>query len=175
MARLGNKIVDELVWILVLGRFQNSSVPVLILSTHSVPVSTSSTKILTFCSGFSKFGSSVMTVLLFGIKMPNFLQDCPFLDGITIWFSVKLKLFVKIMRFWRNSMNLFWLNFIENADLAILNQFSVKFAKNGCFGYPRFLNFGSGSRPVSDLYRDRFYFGFGSQKIAKNRRFLGFG
>ena len=74
MARLGNKIVDELVWILVLGRFQNSSVPVLILSTHSVPVPTGFTKNLTFCSGFKGSVLRFQRFYIFRLKLPIFYK-----------------------------------------------------------------------------------------------------
>ena len=49
----------------MLGRFQNSSVPVLILSIHSVPVSSGSAISTTFGSGSKGFGFSVLTVLSF--------------------------------------------------------------------------------------------------------------
>ena len=49
----------------MLGRFQNSSVPVLILRIHSVPVSSGSAKSTTFGSGSKGFGFSVLTVLSF--------------------------------------------------------------------------------------------------------------
>ena len=54
---------------IVLGRFQNSSVPVLILSTHSVPVPSDFTNNITFGSGFKEFGSAVLTVLILGKKI----------------------------------------------------------------------------------------------------------
>ena len=53
----------------MLGRFQNSSVPVLNLSTNSVPVSIGFTKSTNFGTGFSRFGSTVLTVLLFCPKI----------------------------------------------------------------------------------------------------------
>ena len=52
----------------MLGRFQNSSVPVLNSSKDSVPVSTGSTKNDVFDSGFRRFGSTVLTVLIFFLK-----------------------------------------------------------------------------------------------------------
>ena len=57
----------------MLGRFQNSSVPVLNLSTHSVPVSTGFVKSINFESGFEGFGFSVLTVLNFGPISAQFL------------------------------------------------------------------------------------------------------
>ena len=47
----------------MLGRFQNSSVPVLNLLRHSVPVLTGSIENQNLGSGFGRFGSTVLTVL----------------------------------------------------------------------------------------------------------------
>ena len=58
---------------LELGRFQNSSVPVLILSTLSVPVLTGSTKSPAVGSGFKGVGSTVLTILILGSKSLEFL------------------------------------------------------------------------------------------------------
>ena len=60
--------IHEAAFSLVLGRFQNSSVPVLNSSKDSVPVSTGSTKNDVFDSGFRRFGSTVLTVLIFFLK-----------------------------------------------------------------------------------------------------------
>ena len=49
----------------MLGRFQNSSVPVLNFSSHSVPVPAGSTKSIPYGSGFKEFGFSVLTILTF--------------------------------------------------------------------------------------------------------------
>ena len=48
-----------------LGRFQNSSVPVLNFKKYSVPVPTGSANSIAFGSGSRVFGSSVLTVLPF--------------------------------------------------------------------------------------------------------------
>ena len=58
----------------MLGRFQNSSVPVLNSSKDSVPVSTGSTKSDVFGSGFRGFGSTVLTVLKSFLKVTKNLQ-----------------------------------------------------------------------------------------------------
>ena len=72
--------------VVVLGRFRNSSVPVLIFSTYSVPVPTGFTCILTIGSGYKRFGSSVLTVPIFDIKMPNFLQHWVFYNKFLLDF-----------------------------------------------------------------------------------------
>ena len=51
-----------------LGRFQNSSVPVLNFKQHSVPVLTGSYANVNFGTGSRGFGSSVLTVLIFCLK-----------------------------------------------------------------------------------------------------------
>ena len=56
----------------MLGRFQNSSVPVLNLRKNSVPVSTGSHEMPKLVSGSGDFGSTVLTVLLFSLNIPQF-------------------------------------------------------------------------------------------------------
>ena len=80
----------------MLGRFQNSSVPVLILSTNSVPVPIGSIDNLTFGSGFK---SSVLTVLHFTPKIANFY----------IWsFDISFNFSVKLIICQRRSSRVFW-------------------------------------------------------------------
>ena len=57
----------------MLGRFQNSSVPVLNFRKDSVPVLAGSIICHTFSSGSKGFGSTVLTVLYFGLKVPIIL------------------------------------------------------------------------------------------------------
>ena len=52
----------------MLGRFQISSVPVLNFWANSVPVLIGSNKCIAFGSGYEGFGSTVFTVLKFGLK-----------------------------------------------------------------------------------------------------------
>ena len=55
-------------FIIELGRFQNSSVPVLNFKQHTVPVLTGSIANVNFGTGSRGFGSSVLTVLTFWLK-----------------------------------------------------------------------------------------------------------
>ena len=64
MLRFG-KLLGKNEYLLELGRFQNSSVPVLNFKKYSVPVLTGSTNSNDFGSGSRVFGSSVLTVLKF--------------------------------------------------------------------------------------------------------------
>ena len=57
---------------IVLGRFQNSSVPVLNLRKNSIPVSIGSREMPKLISGSGNFGSTFLTVLLFSLMYPNF-------------------------------------------------------------------------------------------------------
>ena len=59
----------------MLGRFQNSSVPVLNLSTNSVPVSIGFTKSTNFGTGFRRFSSTVLSVLLFCPKIARNVKN----------------------------------------------------------------------------------------------------
>ena len=61
-------------YLIVLGRFQNSSVPVLNLNRNSVPVLIGYIKSLAISSGFGRFGSTVLTVLLFYTNLPYFFE-----------------------------------------------------------------------------------------------------
>ena len=56
----------------MLGRFQNSSIPVLNFSEDTVPVLTGSTKFFSFGRGSKDFGSTVLTVLNYHT---NFAQN----------------------------------------------------------------------------------------------------
>ena len=55
-------------YMIELGRFQNSSVPVLNFKQHSVPVLTGSITNVNIGTGSKGFGSSVLTVLIFCLK-----------------------------------------------------------------------------------------------------------
>ena len=54
-----------------LGRFQNSSVPVLNLRKHSVSVSIDSKKMKAFGSGSRSIGFSIPSVLVINVNMPK--------------------------------------------------------------------------------------------------------
>ena len=62
----------------MLGRFQNSSVPVLNFKIDPVPVSVGSSIFLTLGSGSRGFGSSVLTVLNFTIQVTKNLVNFAF-------------------------------------------------------------------------------------------------
>ena len=70
----------------MLGRFQNSSVPVLNLKKISVPVSTGSAKSSIFGPGSEGFGSSVPTVLLFLNFQVSFMANIwVYLEKLPKW------------------------------------------------------------------------------------------
>jgi len=77
-------------FLLVLVRFQNSSVPVLNLKKHSVSVSIDSNKMKAFESGSRSFGFSIPSVLVIKAKYAknlwNFWQEIIFLS----FFEAKL-------------------------------------------------------------------------------------
>ena len=66
----------------MLGRFQNSSVPVLNFSEDTVPVLTGFTKCLSFGTGSKDFGSTVLTVLNYHT---NYTQNLGFFVVTTIF------------------------------------------------------------------------------------------
>ena len=64
-----------------LGRFQNSSVPVLSLIRFPVPVFLGSTKSESSGSGFGQFGYTVLTVLIFSQKSAQILAKLRILQA----------------------------------------------------------------------------------------------
>ena len=135
-------MTDFSLWILELGRFHNSSVPVLNFKQHSVPVLIGSIWNWTFGSGSAQFGSSVLTILIFWPKSAQILQNwilyTDFQKNIHFY---HLDFYLKMIWLWKNC-----------AVLANINNFSLKFVQNCIFSWenshfrlPAVLKFGSGS------------------------------
>ena len=164
---------------LVLGRFQNSSVPVLILSIHSVPVPTGSNENLTFSSGFKSSVLRFWRFYIFPLKLSIFYNIGLFDMGLDKWFNFSVKWSTPNRAFlakFDHFLLIWYLNFIrfDNSVVTFIN-FYVKFVNNGRFGYPRFWR----SVPILTRFlyfsEVRFRFRSDSGKCLQNRRFLGFG
>ena len=156
------EIVD-IVYKIELVRFQNSSVSVLNLNRHSVPVLTGSTKNEAFGSGFSGFGFTVLTVLTFSVwylKICYFCQkNRPLMHMNHLLCEIDSNSPIKLLLLYMNLYSFWWKSF----KFAQNRQIWWIFWWNCSFRVLAVLNFGFGSFSgtgfsiVSVLFRFRFW------------------